>query len=130
MGGESFKAVEELGGFFVVLGAASHPGNLGVLEDGLGFEFLVQSGQEFGIGGFPGGTEEILDVPVFGRDAGRGGLNGAEYAKECASEFGASGRVLGLEERDEGSSESVVVLVVLEGGYVRGSEELGGRGSG
>ena len=124
LGGESFKAVEELGGFLGFLGAASHPGDLGVLEDCLGLKFLVEGIEELLVGGFPGGVEEVLDVPVFGCDAGGGCFYRAEDAKEGAAVFSSAWWVFGLEERDEGSSESVVVLVVLECGDVRGSEEF------
>ena len=72
LGGESFKAVEELRGFFSFFGTTSHPGDLGILEDGLGFKLLVESVEKLLVGGLPGGSEKILDVPVFGRDAGRG----------------------------------------------------------
>jgi len=41
LGCESFKAVEELGRFLIILGSAGHPRDLGVLEDGLGFEFPI-----------------------------------------------------------------------------------------
>jgi len=70
LGGESLKAVEELGGFFSFFGSASHPSDLGVLKDGLGLELFVEGVKELLVGGLPGGPEEILDVPVFGCNAG------------------------------------------------------------
>jgi len=124
LGCESFKAVKELGGFLGFLGSASHPGDLGVLEDGLGLELFVKSVKELLVGGLPSRTQKILNVPVLGRDAGRGCFYRAEDAKESASVFGTAGRVFGLKERDEGSSEPVVIFIVLECGDVRGSEEF------
>jgi len=124
LGSESFEAVEELGGFLRILGTTSHPGNLGVLEDGLGFEFLVEGVKELLVGGFPSGAKKVLYVPVLCCDAGGGCFDRAEDAEECAAIFGASWWVLRLKEGDEGPSEAVVVLVVLECGDIRGSEEF------
>jgi len=72
LGGESFKAVEELGGFLDFLGTASHPSDLRILKDGLGFKFLVKGVEELLVGSFPSGPEEVLDVPVLGCYAGGG----------------------------------------------------------
>ena len=114
LGGESFEAVEELGGFLRVLGTTSHPGNLGILEDGLGFEFLVEGVKELLVGGFPSGAKKILYVPVFCCDASGGCFDRAEDAEECAAVFGASWWVLRLKEGDKGPSETIVVFVVFE----------------
>ena len=124
LGCESFKAVKELGGFLGFLGSASHPGDLGVLEDGLGLELFVKSVKELLVGGLPSRTQKILNVPVLGRDAGRGCFYRAENAKEGPAILGTSWRVLGLKEGNEGPPESIVVLIVFERGNVRGSEEF------
>lgn len=75
--GESLETVKEFGGFLGFLGTAGHPGYLGVLEDRLCFELSVECREEFLARGFPRGSEKILNIPVLGRYAGGGGLDGA-----------------------------------------------------